>query len=97
VHLRQPVVQLGLPLLETRLAFARRPGLSEDFGPPLGPGGSGNEIRRGIGIAAAVRHPDIARTEGTTQVPEGAQFVVAAAQRSPGLPDVGAPGVRDDS
>src|SRR5262249_61839006 len=46
VHLDQPIVQLRLPRLETRLGLPGCPGLAEYFRPLLGPHRGGNEIAR---------------------------------------------------
>ena len=78
------VLQVGFACGETCRPITGGARLPDDLRAPAGPLCGGNEIGIRIGIAATVGDPDIAGTEGTAQVPQGAQFIVAAADTPSG-------------
>ena len=61
-----------------------------------GPLGGRNEIGLRIGIAPTVPNPDIARPQGTAEVPQGAQLIIPATDGLVLLPDVGPPRLGDE-
>src|SRR5207237_4919258 len=97
LDVRHGAVQLGFTSFQAYQALTRRPSLPYDFGPPARPLGGRNEIGVWIGIAPTVPHPDIARPQGAAEVPQGAQFIIPAADGPVLLSDVGPPRLGDEA
>src|SRR5262249_12414953 len=76
IHTGEDLRQLAPALLQAHGAVFRGVELLTDVWPQRRPAVLGNEIRLGIGIAPTACHPDIARTQGPTQFPEGTELIV---------------------
>ena len=81
----QEPVQLLLALVQANVSVFRGQDLPADLGPEAGPSLAGDQVRLGVGVAAAPLQPDVARPQGPAQLPQDAQLEVVAASGRVGV------------
>src|SRR5262245_2493808 len=91
IYLREEINQFSPAFLQPHNPTFWGVDLLADFRAERRPAVLRNQIGLGIGIAPAVRHPDIAGAQRAPQFPEGAELVIVPVNAAIRSHDIGAP------